>query len=40
MTDAHVLLLVTVAFVSLLFVVEQALEWLGRLAEWLDRRGL
>ena len=40
MSDAHVLLIVTVAFTVLLFLGEWVVEGVDKLAAWLDRRGL
>ncbi len=37
MTDAQFLLIAVVVVVAALFVVEQAVEWVGRLARWLDK---
>jgi len=37
MTDAQFLFWAVATFVALLFVLEQAVEWVDRIAEWWER---
>jgi hypothetical protein len=37
MNGAHVLFWVVITFVALMFVLEQAVEWADRIAQWWER---